>query len=345
MGQRWSCVPARPCLRSINPVVVGAMDKSGGIWLNLSDDGLPLKKVDSRTMTPTVMSLQGKSVPESQPKFDHGIELDRLERVVSTPHEFDQVICKSLPLLLERASGHTKHYLKATNQWHDDIAHEKFALRWGAEHLERFRLWGRSKVPCRPLFLLDALVAQHHSIPEPFCYHPEMLTPLGRVLDGLVSRAVVSRDALIALYYHWYGMGPRGVIGLAGLNGTESPRIYKNFQRWRESGWQRAMDEAGLTHKEVDSLIQHQRRDRQRFNHKAEQLIRLAQHHYRKSEPDHYPCLSRDRWADMFAQGYGYDYRLWHLVLCRDCLQIASDLPSNGVSTVDHPRVDIQLRP
>ena len=48
-----------------------------------------------------------------------------------------------------------------------------------------FSLAGRSEVPCRPLFLLDSIVAKQHSRPEPFCYHPDLLTPLGRFLDGL----------------------------------------------------------------------------------------------------------------------------------------------------------------
>jgi hypothetical protein len=235
--------------------------------------------------------------------------------------------------------------MRETGQWSDDTAHEKFALRWSAEYLERFMLCGRSEVPCRPLFLLDSFVAKQHSRPDPFCYHPDLLTPLGRFVDGLVARAVISRDALIALYHHCYGMGPRDVIAVTGLNDSESQRVYKNFRRWRDSGWRRTMNEIGMTDAELDELIGHQQRYPQRLNHEAERIIRLAQAHYRKSEPDHYPCLSRGQWEAMFAEGYGADYRIWHLVLCMDCVQTAWDLGSNGAITAEKPRVELHVRP
>jgi hypothetical protein len=276
---------------------------------------------------------------------DRSTSPGRLEEVVSTAEEFDRVVSQALPVLLDRAASYTKRFLRETGQWSDDIAHEKFVLRWGAEYLERFLMCGRSEVPCRPLFLLDSLVAKQHSRPDPFCYHPDLLTPLGRFLDGLVARAVTSRDALVALYYHCYGMGPGEVIAVAGLNGSESQRIYKNFQRWRESGWQRAMDESGMTDAELKELTGQQQRYRQRFNGEAERLIRFAQAHYRKSEPDHYPCLSRSQWEDMFAQGYGCDYRIWHLALCLDCIQAAWGLGANGSTTAEKPRVELRIRP
>jgi hypothetical protein len=278
-------------------------------------------------------------------KSDRPGALGRLEQVVLTPEEFDRVVMEALPILLDRASACTKRFLRETGQWSEDTAHEKFVLRWSAEYLERFMLCGRSEVPCRPLFLLDSFVAKQHSQPDPFCYHPDLLTPLGRFLDGLVARAVVSRDALIALYHHCYGMTPRDVISVTGLNESESQRIYKNFQRWRDFGWQRTMDEIGMTEAELDDLIGQQQRHRQRFNHEAERIIRFAQGHYRKSEPDHYPCLSRSQWATMFSQGYGCDYRIWHLVLCMDCIQTAWDLGRNGSATVEKPRVELHVRP
>lgn len=271
--------------------------------------------------------------------------LGRLEDVVSTAEEFDRVVSQALPILLDRATGYIKRFLRETGQWGDDMAHEKFVLRWGAEYLERFLVCGRSEVPCRPLFLLDSLVAKQHSRPEPFCYHPDLLTPLGRFLDGLVARAVISRDALITLYHHCYGLGPGEVIAVTGLNGSESQRIYKNFRRWRDSGWQRTVDEIGMTDAEVKDLISQQQRHRQRFNSEAERIIRLAQAHYRKSEPDHYPCLSRGQWEEMFSQGYGCDYRIWHLALCMDCIQTAWDLGHNGATTVEKPRVELHVRP
>ncbi|MDO9116553.1 MAG: hypothetical protein Q7U39_01230 [Nitrospira sp.] len=275
---------------------------------------------------------------------DRMTAVGRLEEVVSTAEDFDRVVSQSLPLLLDRAAGYTRRFLRETGQWSDDVAHEKFVLRWGAEYLEQFLVSGRSEVPCRPLFLLDSMVARQHSRPEPFCYHKDLLTPLGRFLDGLVGRAVVSRDALIALYHHCYGLGPGQVITALRLNGSESPRIYKNFQRWRESGWKRTLDDIGLTEADVQGLTE-QQQQRHRFNGEAERLLRLAQAHYRKSEPDHYPCLSRHQWEDMFLEGYGVEYRIWHLALCLDCLQLTWDLGLDGASVTEKPRVVFQLLP
>jgi hypothetical protein len=274
---------------------------------------------------------------------DRAATQGRLDEVVSTAEEFDRAVSQALPILLDRATSYTKRFLRETGQWGDDIAHEKFVLRWGAEYLERFLVCGRSEVPCRPLFLLDSLVAKQLSQAEPFCYHPDLLTPLGRFLDGLVARASISRDALIALYYHLYGMGPREVIAVTGLNESETQRIYKNFQRWRDSGWQRTMEEIGLTDDELQELSV-QQQHHQRFNSEAERIIRFAHTHYRKSEPDHYPCLSRSQWEDMFAQGYGCDYRIWHLALCLDCVQTAWNLGNNGTPAVEKPRVNLHVR-
>lgn len=267
-----------------------------------------------------------------------------LDQVVTTAEEFDRVASQALPLLLDRAVGYTKQFLRETGQWSDDVAHEKFVLRWGAEYLEQFLVTGRSEAPCRPLFLLDALVARQHSRPDPFCYHPDLLTPLGRLLDGLVGRASISRDALIALYHHCYGLGPGQVIAVVGLNGSEGQRIYKNFQRWRESGWQRTMDDAGITDAEVRELCEQQQRHRQRFNGDAERMLRVAQAHYRKSEPDHYPCLSRRQWEEMYAEGYGVEYRIWHLAQCLDCLQTVWDFGPGGAGAGEKPRVALQIK-
>lgn len=275
---------------------------------------------------------------------DRSAAVGRLEEVVLTAEEFDQVVTEALPVLLDRATGYTKRFLRETGQWNDDIGHEKFALRWGAEYLERFIACGRSEVPCRPLFLLDSLVAKQHSRPEPFCYHPDLLKPLGRFLDGLVARAVVSRDALVALYHHCYGWGPGEVIAVIGLNGLEGQRIYKNFRRWRETGWQRTMNEMGIAETELAEVVDQQQRYRQRFNSDVERLLRIVQAHYRKSEPDHYPCLSKTRWEEMFAEGYGSDYRIWHLALCLDCMQTVWGLGGTS-SAGEKPRVELQVRP
>ncbi len=291
------------------------------------------------------MTRRQNTVSKSQSMADRTVTVSRLEEVVSTSDEFDQVVSQALPMLLDRATSATKRFLRETGQWNDDIEHEKFALRWGSEYLERFLICGRTEVPCRPLFLLDSLVAKQHSKPDPFCYHPDLLRPLGRFLDGLTARAVISRDALIALYRHCYGWGAGEVIAATGLNGLESQRIYKNFRRWRESGWQRTIDEMGMTEGELKELGNRQQRQTQRFNDEAERLIRVAQAHYRKSEPDHYPCLSRSQWGEMFAEGYGCDYRIWHLALCLDCMQTAWGLGSSGSAIGEKPRLELQVRP
>jgi hypothetical protein len=285
------------------------------------------------------------TLPKAPSTSEQSVAVARLDRVVTTAEEFDRVVAQALPELLDRATSYTKRFLRETGQWSDDVAHEKFVLRWGAEYLERFLVCGRSEVPCRPLFLLDSLVAKQHSQPEPFCYHPDLLTPFGRLIDGLLARAAVSRDALIALYHHCYGLGPGQVIALLGMTGPESQRIYKNFQRWRDSGWQRTMDDLGLTANEIAEFQRQQAHHRHRFNHDAERLIRFAQTHYRKSEPDHYRCLSKTEWQDMFAQGYGTDYRIWHLALCVDCLHTAWDIGDARVATIEKPRVDVRVHP
>ncbi|HKQ36195.1 MAG TPA: hypothetical protein VJT11_12890 [Nitrospiraceae bacterium] len=322
-----------------NDHTIGTTDKNAGETAEFVQCAL---SPYGGTMIPTEMQ-QALTRKPAIPEFP--TTPGRLEEVVSTAEEFDRVVSQTLPILLDRATAYTKRFLRETGQWNDDIAHEKFVLRWGAEYLERFLVCGPSEVPCRPLFLLESLVAKHHSRPEPFCYHSDLLTPLGRFLDGLMARAAISRDALIALYRHCYGLGPGEVIAAIGLNGSESPRIYKNFRRWRDSGWQRTMDEMGISDVELEDLLGQQQRSPQRFNNEAEHILRSAQAHYRKSEPDHYPCRSLSQWEEMFSQGYGCDYRIWHLALCLDCMQATWGLGSNGTVTFEKPKVKLQVRP
>lgn len=134
---------------------------------------------------------------------------------------------------------------------------------------------------------------------------PDLLKPLGRFLDGLVARAVVSRDALIALYHHSYGWGAGDVIAVTGLNGLESQRIYKNFRRWRESGWQRTMDEIGLTKMELAELENQRQRHRQRFNSEAERLIRVAQGITERANPITIPVYRDLNGAKCFLKDMG----------------------------------------
>lgn len=251
---------------------------------------------------------------------------NNLTCLVTTVSQFDRLMTDSLSELMTRASGHVRRFLKDTGQWSDDVVHEKLATRWGFEMLERFLVCGRSEVPCRPLLLLDSFIMKSLSQPEPFCYHEDLCSPLGRFLEGLAARAVVSRDALVALFHHQYGLGQSDIVRLLRLDITESQRVYKNFERWRRSGWQRAIQEIGLTDEEVAELEDAQRRDRRRFHAQAAYLLGLVQDHYRKSDPEHFRCRSVEQWADLYAQNYGQEYRIWHLAMCSSCARLVDGM-------------------
>lgn len=268
-----------------------------------------------------------------------------LMTVVATAEEFDHQMAGALPDLLDRAASHTRRFLKETGQWVDDVEHEKLALRWGYELVERFLVYGRMEVPCRPLLLLDSLIAKYLSQPEPFCYHKDLCSPLGRFVDGLTARAVISRDALMALFHHLYGWGQGQIVRLLGFDPVEAQRVYKNFDRWRRAGWQRAITEMGVTEAELQQFEGDKVRDREAFNREAERLIRLAQAHYRKSEPDHYRCLNPAQWTELFQQNYGHDYRVWHLALCRDCLAEVWTFRRPSPSEAAPLHIDLQMRP
>ena len=265
--------------------------------------------------------------------------------LVMTSEEFDGLMTHALPDLLDCATAHIRRFLRETGQWADDIAHEKLALRWGYDLVERFQVCGRTEVPCRPFFLLESFIAKFLSQPDPLCYHKELLTPLGQFLDGLTARAVLSRDALIAMFYHLYGFGQNHVVRLLGLGAVESQRVYKNFERWRRAGWLRAMGEIGLTDVELHEIEDEHCRDPERLNAEVNRLLASIQAHYRKSEPEHFPCLSAHEWAELFGEGYGYDYRVWHLALCRDCLGEVHAFRQHGLSGMPPPRVDLHVRP
>lgn len=269
----------------------------------------------------------------------------RLSQLVMTVDEYERLMTEALPHLLNHATTQTRRFLRETGQWGDDVCHEKLALRWGYELVERFLMYGRTEIPCRPLFFLDSLIAKYFSQPEPFCYDKELLSPLGRFLEGLTSRAVISRDALMALFYHLYGFGQSQVAKVLGLGTTETQRVYKNFERWRRNGWQRAVDEVGITREDLMEIESHKRRYPDQFHAEADRLSRIVQAHYRKSEPEHFPCLSRQQWAHLFKEGYGYDYRVWHLALCRDCLSEVCDVHHDDPDDALTPQLDLRIRP
>lgn len=269
----------------------------------------------------------------------------RFSLLVTTAEEFDRVAADFLPELLDCATAQTRRFLRGIGQWENDVAHEKLALRWGYELVERFLVCGRSEIPCRPFFLFDSLIAKFFSQPKPLCPHPDVFSPLGRFLDGLISRSVVSRNALMALFYHVYGFGQGHVVRLLGLGPAESQRIYKNFERWRESGWQRTVEEIGLTETDLGQIEARQGRSPLQVNAEVGRLLGPIFMHYRKSEPQHFPCRTREKWAELFDQDYGHDYRVWHLALCLDCLVEVHALRQDGLGDVPVPRVDLQVRP
>jgi len=265
--------------------------------------------------------------------------------LVTTGEEFDRLMARALPELLDCATAHIRKFLRETGRWADDISHEKLAIRWGYEQVERFLVCGRAEIPCRPFFLLESFIAKFLSQPEPLCYQKDLLTPLGRFLDGLTARAVLSRDALVALFYHLYGLGQSHVVRLLGLGPAESQRVYKNFERWRRTGWLRFVEEVGLTDVELHDIEDHNCRYPEQLTAEINRLLSTIQAHYRKSEPEHFPCLTGHQWAELFGQGYGYDYRVWHLALCRECLVDVHAFRQHGLGGIPTPRVDLHVKP
>ena len=64
---------------------------------------------------------------------DHHSLSAKLNSVVWSGNGFDELVLRSLPEFLDRATAQTKRFLRDTGQWTDDITHEKLALRWGYE--------------------------------------------------------------------------------------------------------------------------------------------------------------------------------------------------------------------
>jgi hypothetical protein len=245
--------------------------------------------------------------------------------------------------LLESATHHTRRLLREIGQWTDDISHEKMAVRWGYEFVQRFLAKDRTEKPCRPFLLLESMIAKRFSEGELCWSQDTRLSSLTRFVDGLASRAVVSRDALMALFYHLYGFSASQVVRLLGLGPAESQRVYKNFERWRRTGWQRTMIDLKFCDEDIRRLEQKQRRQPARLSAEAKQLSRGCLDHYRKSEPEHFHCLSHEQWLKLFEDGYGYDYRTWHLALCPSCFADVCPMRFSGEPTV--PDIDLQVRP
>ncbi|MCA9419820.1 MAG: hypothetical protein KC592_02305 [Nitrospira sp.] len=242
--------------------------------------------------------------------------------VINTPEEFKQFIPANFSYFLERSSGLIRRILQDMGQWADNSAHEKLLLRLSFDLVERFIEYCPSQLPCRPSLLLDGFISDFFGRPQESKAASTSNPVLYRFLDGLLNRAVLSRDALICLFYHFYGMKPVEVGFLLGLEEGQTQRIYKNFARWRQKGWFQAVEEVGLTTQDIQSLVEKQVADPEGFQQQVRDNLKELLPFYRKSDPPYYPCLEDTKWHEMFREGYGFDYRMWHLPLCLSCMNV-----------------------
>lgn len=240
--------------------------------------------------------------------------------VIHSPEEFKQFVPASFSHLLERSSGLIRRILQDMGQWADNTAHEKLLLRRSFDLVERFIEYCPSQLPCRPALLLDGFIFDFFGRPQASKASLASNPILYRFLDGLLNRAVLSRDALICLFYHFYSMKPVEVGFLLGLEEGQTQRIYKNFARWRQKGWYQAVEEIGLTAKELQSLEENKVYNPECFNEQVRDHLETLLPFYRKSDPSFYACLEDKTWYEMFSEGYGFDYRMWHIPLCLSCM-------------------------
>lgn len=260
--------------------------------------------------------------------------------VINNPEEFKQFIPANFSYFLERSSGLVRRILQDMGQWADNSAHEKLLLRLSFDLVERFIEYCPSQLPCRPSLLLDGFISDFFGRPQESKASSTSNPVLYRYLDGLLNRAVLSRDALICLFYHFYGMKPVEVGFLLGLEEGQTQRIYKNFARWRQKGWFQAAEEVGLTTQEVQSLVENQASNPESFHLQVRDNLETLLPFYRKSDPPYYPCLEDAKWQEMFREGYGFDYRMWHLPLCLSCMKVITEV---GDSFLLNPDVTLNF--
>lgn len=240
--------------------------------------------------------------------------------VIESHEEFNRFMPANFSYFLERSSSLIRRILQDMGQWADNTAHEKLLLRLSFDLVERFIEYCPSQLPCRPALLLDGFISDFFGRPQISKASSAANPVLYRFLDGLLNRAVLSRDALICLFYHFYGMKPIEVGFLLGLEEGQTQRIYKNFARWRQKGWYQAGEEVGLTSQELQTLVDTQCNNPEEFNDQVRDNLETLLPFYRKSDPPYYPCLEENKWQQMFSEGYGFDYRMWHLPLCLSCM-------------------------
>ena len=244
--------------------------------------------------------------------------------VISNTEEFKACIPGNFSYFLESSSSLIRRILQDMGQWADNTAHEKLLLRLSFDLVERFIEYCPSQLPGRPSLLLDSFISGFFGRFEESKVWAVSNSILYRFIDGLLKRAVLSRDALIGLFHHLYGMNPVEVGILLGLEEGERQRIYKNFARWRQKGWCQAIEEAELTDEELHELTETQFSQPALFHEDLRNILDALLPFYRKSDPPYYPCLEESKWHEMFSEGYGFDYRMWHLPLCHSCMNTMS---------------------
>ena len=216
------------------------------------------------------------------------------------------------------------------------------ATRWAYEALEQFLSSNSAEIPIRPLPLFDSFVARHYSRADAVPFSGETPTPLSSFLNTLFSRAVHSRDALIAVFYHLYGLGQQPVGRILGLGPVQLDRVYKNYRRWREVGWPLMIQEAKLGESVLAQLARLAPAHLQR---EAVRIIPRLQKHYRKSEPLYYPCRTQSEWRSIYVDDCAHDYRGWHLAFCFPCLKDLCRAKTVSGVGLDTLAINIRLQP
>ncbi|MDT7043725.1 hypothetical protein [Candidatus Nitronereus thalassa] len=274
--------------------------------------------------------------------------VDRLTVATIIPDEasYDRFLKTSSQDLLEHATQYVIHRLKETKRWDNTVAYEKLALRLGYELTERFIDYARTKLPMRPVLLLDSFIAQSFSQLDLISPDwPTLSTPLGQYLDALISRAVVSRDGLVTLFWHLYSMTPSHVMKVLAIPEDQQARIFKNYARWRKGGWQQTMIVGGLSEQVLLELEKDVDQDWRTVNNTVCHILDRIQPYYRKSEPSHYLCRDKEAWLDLYANNYDQEYRLWHLAMCQGCFKSLCESQMNGLADELQPLTHFQVRP
>lgn len=274
-------------------------------------------------------------------------ELHKGFRHVRTQEEYESWKNELEKDLLLYVIRQVRQYLRNTGEWMTNVEHERLARRWGHELLERFLIDVPNHLPCRPLYLLDSFLARHFGDSKPFLTNnpSALIAPLGRFINGLLAQAVTCRDASMVLLYHFYSYTPRQVAQVLNLDDLGSQRIYKNFARWRRFGWNHILQTLNLTPADLVDLDRCKLQNSQLFYADAALLISAGQAHYRRSEPEYFPCRTEEEWHDIYTHDYAFDYRTWHLIFCRNCLQIVHRIQGKKWRMLPVPHVNVQFTP